>query len=154
MNTIKRWWNSVSGRLAPLPGDGAQEEDITASELRRMLQRCPACGDDFGNHYYAHFAMTSLSEDRRGRVREFLDACEDHLWREASGFQDFDDKRDAIVAYALRCAAGRIVFLLERSPSEAYEPDRLIACETLDEASGRELEALIAPTDWRRLNWT
>lgn len=151
MNKIKRWWNSVSGGLAP---DGAQTQDITASELCRMLQRCPVCGGEFGDHDYAHFAMTVLGEDRRGRVREFFDACEDHLWQEAVGFQDFDAKRDAIVAYALRCSRGRIAVLLERSPFEVYESDRLIACDVLDDASGRELETLIAQTDWRSLNWT
>jgi hypothetical protein len=154
VNKIKRWWNSVSGRLAPLTEGGTQTQDITAGELCRMLQRCPVCGGAFDHHDYAHFAVTVLGEDRRGRVREFLDACEDRLWEEAVAFQDFDARRDAIVAYALRCSRGRIAVLLERSPSEVYESDRLIACDVLDEASGRELETLIAQTDWRRLNWT
>lgn len=151
MNKIRSWWKNVSARLA---AEGNTLEDITGSELCRMLKHCPTCGDGFNNHDYAHIAVTVLGQDRRGRVREFLDACEDHLWEEAVTFQDFDARRDALVAYALRCHTGRIIVLLERSPSEAYESDRLIACDVLDEASGRELESLIAQPDWRRLNWT
>ena len=151
MNKIKRWWNSVSGRLAQ---DGTQTEDITAGELCRMQQHCPVCGGGFDHHDYAHFAMTVLGEDRRGRVREFFDACEDREWREALAFLEFDAKRDALVAYAMRCHTGRLAVLLERSPIEAYEADRLIACDVLDDASGRELEQLIEQNSWRRLNWT
>lgn len=150
MNKLKRWWNSVSGRLA----DGTQTQDITAGELCRMLQRCPVCGGDFNDHDYAHFAMTVLGEDRRGRVREFFEACEDREWGEALTFQEFDAKRDAVVAYAMRCHTGRLAVLLERSPFEVYEADRLIACDVLDDASGRELERLIESNSWRRLNWT
>ncbi len=148
MKKIKRWWNSVSGRLSAA---GTQTEDVTATELARMLQRCPVCHDQFNGHAYAHFAVTILGENRRGRVREFLDACEEHWWAEAEKFQEFDPKRDAIVAYAMRCSSGRMALLIERSPCEAYESDRLIACDVLDEASGRELEKLIQAPDWRRL---
>jgi hypothetical protein len=154
VNKIKRLWNSVSGKLAPLAEEGTEAQDITAIELRRMLRRCPVCGGGFEEHVYALFAMTVLGEDRRGRVREFLDACEDREWEEAIGFQEFDDKRDAIVAYAMRCSTGRLAVLIERSPVGSYEPDRLIACDVIDEAEGRRLEGLIDQNDWRRLNWT
>jgi hypothetical protein len=150
MNKIKRWWNSVSGRLAV---EGTQVEDITASELRRMLQRCPVCGGGFENHDYAHFAVTILVEEKRGRVKEFFEACEERQWEEAQRFQEFDPQRDAIVAYALRCATNRLAFVMERSPFEVYESDRLVACDVLDEASGQRLEQIIARNNWRRLSW-
>jgi hypothetical protein len=148
MNKIKRWWNSVSGRLEP----GTQVEDITASELRRMLRNCPVCRGGFEGHEYAHLAVTVFGAEKRGRVRELLEACDDRLWEEAHGFQEFDPKRDAIVAYAVRCRSGRLAYVIERSPSETYESDRLIACDALDEASGRRLEQILAQTSWRRLS--
>ncbi len=149
MKRIKRWWNTVSGRLS---ADGTQTEDMTARELCRMLQRCPVCREDFKDHHYAHFSVTILGEDRRGRVREFFDAVEDGDWKEAQRFQEFDPKRDAVVAYVMKCSGGRIAVLLERSPFELYETDRLIACDVLDEESGRALDRLIAQNDWRRLS--
>jgi hypothetical protein len=148
VNKIKRWWNTVSGRLS---ADGTQTEDMTARELCRMLQRCPVCHGEFNGHHYAHFAVTILGEDRRGRVREFFDAVEDWDWEEAQKFQEFDPKRDAVVAYVVKCSGGRMAVLLERSPFEHYETDRLIACDMIDEESGRELDGMIARNDWRRL---
>jgi hypothetical protein len=154
MNRIKRWWSGVSGRLALLAEGGAQVEDTTANELRRMLQRCPVCGGGFENHDYAHFAVTVFAEEKRGRVKEFFEACEERRWEAALQFQEFDPKRDAIVAYALRCATNHLAFVIERNPAELYESDRLIACDALDEDSGRRLEQIIARNDWRKLNWT
>lgn len=154
MNKIKRWWTSVSGRLTLLADGGTQVEDTTASELCRMLQRCPVCGGGFENHDYAHFAVTVFTDEKRGRVKEFFEACEDRRWEEARRFQEFDPKRDAIVAYALRCATNRLALVIERNPVEVYEPDRVIACDALDETSGRRLECFIAQNNWRRLNWT
>ena len=154
MNKIKRWWNGVSGRLTLLVEGGKQVEDTTASELRRMLQRCPVCGGDFENHYYAHFAVTVFADEKRGRVKEFLEACEERRWEEARRFQEFDPAHDAIVAYAVRCATNRLAFVIERSPSELYEADRVIACDVLYERDSQRLENLIAQSDWRRLIWT
>jgi hypothetical protein len=133
---------------------GAAAEDLTGRELSRMLQRCPVCREDFAGHFYAHFAVTVLGEDRRGRVREFFDACEDRDWEGVRQFQEFDPRRDAVVAYAVRCRAGRIALAIERSPFEGYEADRLIACDVLEEESGQELNGLIAENDWRRMSWT
>ncbi|MGE0883649.1 MAG: hypothetical protein AB7P14_08905 [Blastocatellales bacterium] len=148
MNRIKRWWNSVSGKLTT---DGNQTEDVTARELCRMLQRCPVCGGGFEEHLYAHFAVTVFAEERGGRVKEFLRACEEHQWETVQQFQEFDARRDAVVAYALRCSTGRLVALLERSPFESYEADRLIACDVLDDASGEQLRVIVPPGDWRKL---
>lgn len=150
MNRIKRWWNSVSGKLL---ADGNSADDMTARELCRMLQRCPACGGEFEEHQYAHFAVTVLADDRNGRVKEFLRAVEDHRWPEVQQFQEFDARRDAIVAYALQCKSGRVAALLERSPTELYEADRLIACDVLDEESGTVLRKLVPSNDWRRLSF-
>lgn len=144
---IKRWWNTVSGKLSL---DGTQA-DVTARELRRMLQRCPVCGEGFDAHVYAHFAVTVFGEETNGRVKEFLRTCEEHQWEQAQQFQEFDAKRDALVSYAFQCSTGRVAALLERSPYETYEADRLIACDVLDEASGAQLKALVAPGDWRKL---
>ncbi|MDQ3009898.1 MAG: hypothetical protein M3X11_04250, partial [Acidobacteriota bacterium] len=85
MNRIKRWWNSVSGKLTM---DGNQTEDVTARELCRMLQRCPLCGTGFEEHQYAHFAVTVFTEDRNGRAKEFLRAVEDHHWQAVQQFQE------------------------------------------------------------------
>ncbi len=148
MNRIKRWWNSVSGKLVAY---NSQPDDVTGRELCRMLQRCPVCGDGFGEHLYAHFAVTVMTEERNGKVKEFLRACEEHQWESVQLFQEFDARRDALVAYALRCQNGRLVALLERSPSESYEEDRLIACDVLDEPNSQRLGILISPGDWRRM---
>lgn len=148
MNRIKRWWNSVSGKLV---ADANQPDDITGRELCRMLQRCPVCGGGFEEHQYAHFAVTVMAEERNGRVKEFLRACEEHQWESVQQFQEFDARRDALVAYVLRCQSGRLVALLERSPSESYEEDRLIACDVLDDSSGQQLGGLISQNNWRRM---
>lgn len=151
MNRIKRWWNSVSGKLTT---GALQMNDVTARELCRMLQRCPVCGGEFTEHTYAHFAVTVFGDDVAARVKEFLAICEEHRWEEVQRFQEFDANRDALVAYAMRCSSGRLAALIERSPYETYESDRLIACDVLDDASGRQLEKLVAQTDWRKLIWT
>lgn len=148
MNRIKRWWNSVSGKLKP---EEAQPDDVTGRELCRMLQRCPVCGGGFSDHLYAHFAVTVMAEERNGRVKEFLRACEEHKWESVQSFQEFDARRDALVAYALRCTKGRLVAVLERSPCESYEEDRLIACDVLDEPTSNSLGILVSPGDWRRM---
>ncbi len=92
-----------------------------------------------------------MAEERNGRVKEFLRACEEREWETVQGFQEFDARRDAMVAYAMRCASGRLVALLERSPSENYEEDRLIACDVLDEANSKRMSILVSPGDWRRM---
>ena len=148
MNRIKRWWTSVSGKLLT---NGNSGEDMTARELCRMLQRCPVCGGEFDEHLYAHFAVTVFAEGRNGRVKEFLGAVEDHRWQEAQQFQEFDSKRDALVAYAMQCKSGRMAALIERSPSEAYESDRLIVRNVLDEESGRQFKKLVPSADWRKM---
>ena len=148
MNRIKRWWNSVSGKLSV---NGNQTEDVTARELCRMLQRCPVCGGEFDEHRYAHFAVTVFAEERNGRVKEFLRACEEHRWQDAQQFQEFDARHDAVVAYALDCRTGKLATLLERSPFEAYEADRLISCDLLGEESGQQLRAIVPPGDWRKM---
>lgn len=148
MNRIKRWWNTVSGKLK---ADEIQPDDVTGRELCRMLQRCPVCGGGFEEHLYSHFAVTVMAEERNGRVKEFLRACEEHQWESVQGFQEYDARRDALVAYAMRCRNGRLAALLERSPSESYEEDRLIACDVLDEATGQRLGILVSPGDWRRM---
>ena len=148
MNRIKRWWNSVSGKLLT---NGNSGDDMTARELCRMLQRCPVCGGEFDEHLYAHFAVTVLTEERNGRVKEFLRAVEEHRWQETQQFQEFDARRDAVVAYALQCKSARLAALLERSPFESYEADRLIACDVLEEESGRQFKKLVPPSDWRKM---
>jgi len=98
--------------------------------------------------------MTILAEQRSRRVREFFDACDDRNWEEAQAFQDFDGEQDAVIAYVLRCHTGRKAFLLELSPFEYYEPDRLIAISLLDIECGEKLDRQIDDTNWRRLSWT
>ena len=149
MNKIKKWWTGVSGRLV---ADASVKEDVTAVELCRMLKRCPVCAGDFDEHAYAHFAVTVLADQQKHRAMNFIEACEEHRWEEARRFQEFEKDRDALVAYAVRCNTGRLTLLLERSPFEVYESDRLIACNVLDETSGYRLERLVARNDWRRLN--
>jgi len=148
VNRLKRWWSTVSGKLKP---EETQPDDVTGRELCRMLQRCPVCGGGFDDHLYAHFAVTIMAEDRNGRVKEFLRACEEHQWETVQGFQEFDARRDAMVAYAMRCSNGRLAALLERSPSENYEEDRLIACDVLDEPTSKRVSILVSPGDWRRM---
>jgi hypothetical protein len=151
MNKLKRWWNSVSGKLTLNP---AEAPDPTARELCRMMKRCPVCAGEFDDHSYAHFAVTVLADHEAHRALEFIDACEDHRWEDARRYQEFDHENDALVAYALRCNTGRLSLLLERSPFEAYELDRLFCCNVLDVTSGERLERIVAPNDWRRLYWT
>lgn len=116
-----------------------------------MLQRCPVCGGEFDEHLYAHFAVTVLDEGRNGKVKQFLGAMEDHRWQEAQQFQEFDAKRDALVAYAMQCKSGRMAALIERSPVEAYETDRLIVRKVLDEETGQQFKKLVPYADWRRM---
>lgn len=148
---MKRWWRSASGNNDE---SGIETEDITARELCRMMGRCPVCHGGFARHLYAHFAVTVFGEERKGSVREFFNACEDRDWEEVRRFQEFDAKRDAVVAYALKCRTGGMAMVFERSPFDDYEADRLIACEVLDEGSGERLDRMIAQGDWRRLSWT
>jgi hypothetical protein len=151
VKSIKRWWIQVSGKLSL---DPREIEDVTARELRRMMRRCPVCRGDFTQHFYTLFAMTVLTHDSSQRVRQFFKACDDRDWVEARMFQEFDSEQDAVVAYVMRCHTGRIAFLLELSPFEYYEPDRLFALSLLDHESGQKLDGHIEENDWRRLSWT
>ncbi|HMX27565.1 MAG TPA: hypothetical protein PKC13_18365, partial [Blastocatellia bacterium] len=83
--------------------------------------------------------------------KQFLSAMEDHRWQEAQQFQEFDSKRDALVAYALQCKSGRMAALIERSPFESYETDRLIVRNVLDEESGQRFKKLVPSADWRKM---
>jgi hypothetical protein len=98
--------------------------------------------------------MTVLAHDCANRVRQFFNACDDRNWVEAQRFQEFDSEQDAIIAYVMRCHTGRIAFLLELSPFEYYEPDRLIAVSLLDHENGQKLDHHIEEENWRRLGWT
>ncbi|MCI0338536.1 MAG: hypothetical protein L0226_13250 [Acidobacteria bacterium] len=151
MNSIKRWWLRVSGKLSL---DSTETVDVTSRELCRMLRQCPVCRGNFTQHFYALFAMTVIDDDCRKRVREFFDACDDRDWQGARMFQEFDADRDAVVAYVMRCETGRIALMLELSPYEYYESDRVFACDVLDDETGRELHRHIAQSNWRRLSWT
>jgi hypothetical protein len=151
VKSIKRWWIQVSGKLSL---DPREIEDVTARELRRMMRRCPVCRGDFRQHSYTLFAMTVLAHNSGQRVKEFFDACDDRNWIEARMFQEFDAEQDAVVAYVMRCHTGRIAFLLELSPFEYYEPDRLFALSLLDHESGQTLDRHIEENDWRSLSWT
>lgn len=51
----------------------------------------------------------------------------------------------------MRCHTGKVALLLERSPFEAYEADRLIACDVLPENNGSQLSTMVAPNEWRRM---
>jgi hypothetical protein len=148
---MKRWWKSASGNHEE---GGIEKEDITARELCRMMGRCPVCRGGFARHLYAHFAVTVFGEELKSRVREFFNACEDRDWEEVRRFQEFDSKRDAVVAYALKCRNGGMAMVFERSPFDDFEADRLIACEVLDEGSGQRLDSMIDQGEWRRLSWT
>lgn len=119
-----------------------------------MMRRCPVCRGDFTQHFYTLFAMTILTQESSRRVRQFFDACDDRNWEEARRFQEFDAEQDAVVAYVLRCHTGRIAFLLELSPFEYYEPDRLFALSLLDAECGQQLDRQIEENNWRRLSWT
>ncbi|MBO0800601.1 MAG: hypothetical protein J2P31_17415, partial [Blastocatellia bacterium] len=114
----------------------------------------PVCRGDFAQHFYTLFAMTILTQESGRRVRQFFDACDDGDWEEARKFQDFDAEQDAVVAYVLRCHTGRIAFLLELSPFEYYEPDRLFALSLLDVECSQKLDGQIEENNWRRLSWT
>jgi hypothetical protein len=154
MERIKQWWSGLSDRLLPGALRRVETADMTARELCRMMIRCPVCGGEFEDHAYAHFAVTVLADEPKERVRDFIEACEDQRWEDAQRFQDFDRQNDAIVAYVMRCNTGRLSILLERSPFEVYESDRLFSCNVLNEISGRRLERLVSSNDWRRLHWT
>lgn len=166
MNKIKILLNTVSGKLS-LDKIGAAvapavEEDTTARELCRMLRRCPVCGahaEERGltEHAYAHLAVTVLGEDAVGRAKHFLAACEEQRWTDARRFQEFDGRRDALVAYSVRCAAGdasRAAVLIERVPAKDYEGDRIIACDVVSGDSAIALASVIPHNEWRRLDWT
>lgn len=146
MKSIRRWWNRVSGKLAlDAPGD------VTAMELCRMLQRCPSCDGNFDQHYYALFAVTVLEDDRAARLREFFGAIEEYRWEDAQKYQDFDQHRDAVVAYVLRCRTGALSLIMERSPSEVYETDRLISCTPVGDPDAGRLDRIIPANEWRSL---
>ncbi len=149
MNSIKRWWNKVSGRLV---ADGEDARDVTAMELCRMLQRCPSCAGTFEEHTYALFAVTVLGDERTERLKEFFNAIEEYRWEDAQKYQDFDQKRDAVVAYALKCRSGSLALVMERSPSEVYESDRLIACTLIEHENGQLLNRIIPANEWRQLS--
>jgi len=117
-----------------------------------MLQRCPACQAGFENHQYALFAVTILGDDRKERLRDFFQAGDENRWADLQKFQDFDSKQDAVVAYAVKCPEDKTVFVMERSPSELYEVDRLIACKVLDAEQGADLEKTIPENEWRQLS--
>lgn len=166
MNRIKSLLSSVSGKFS-LDKIGTAtaptlEDDTTARELCRMLRRCPICAaptkeHGLAGHAYAHLGVTVLGEAARGRAKEFLAACEEQRWMDVRRYQEFDAKRDALVAYSVRCHpddAGRAAVLIERIPAKDYEEDRIIACDVVKGESAMALATVIPHNEWRRLDWT
>jgi hypothetical protein len=128
------------------------DEDPTATEIRRMLTVCPACHQSCDAHSYALFATTVAVTDRGSRLREFLDTLKKNDWAKAMEFQEFEGSQDAAEAYAVRCVSGPVILLIIRSPFELFEPGEILSREVLEPSSGKALVRLIQPDAWANLS--
>ena len=126
-------------------------ESLRTREMQRFFDECPACSGSFVAHDVATFAMTVARNETSQRTKDFLKALQDHRWRDAKSFQQFDGAYNAAVARVLRCAVGSLVLLIVRDPEELYESSSLLVCEVLSTEMAAALNSEIAPEQWERL---
>ena len=122
-----------------------------ATNLRRMLELCPACQKGFENHRCILFGMTVASKENEEGLGEFSNAPKTHDWSKAKEFSEFDGGYNALEAYALKCVSGSFVLLVVRDPFELFESSSILHAEVLNQESGADLETVLGADNWRSL---
>jgi len=122
-----------------------------ATNLRRMLELCPACQRGLENHRYTLFGMTVASRENEERLGEFSNALKTHDWSKAKEFSEFDGGYNALEAYALKCVSGSFVLLVVRDPFELFDSSSILHSEVLNQESGADLETVLGADNWRSL---
>jgi hypothetical protein len=148
MEILKRLWAAIGG--GEIPGN-IGSGDAKAENLKRVLQRCPICGNDFLNHSYALFATTVFAEGNKHRIELLFTALEQHDWLQAVQFQDWDVLSNNVEAYALKCSTGQVALVIIHSPYEVFERDSLIKLEVLNGELGNALISFVGVDRWKPL---
>jgi hypothetical protein len=146
ISKVREAWTSIRG-----DGETSQRRsDPTAEKLSRLLCSCPLCRSALTDHYFSLFATTILDGGGKKRLTEVLEKFQEHRWDDLSEYSDWDSSTDDLEIYAIRCPTNRVALAIIRSPTELYEPERLIHCEILDSEESGKVSALIEESNWRK----
>ena len=139
--------SQVSG--IAVDADGSPE-CIIARELRCILDGCPICQGGFRDHTY--YVLATFVMDKRvdgaTRLAQFLQCIRDCRWHDVLGFRQWTASADAIVAFAFRCANGRVGIVTVFSPADAEAPDEPLHFTILSVEEGKKLLAVLEPQYW------
>lgn len=146
MRSLQNLWNAISGEKLT---DALDVEDATSLNLKKLLEQCPLCGNEFSGHRYTSFASIIIKEGNEDEVIRFFTVLKEHSWLEARKFKSWDATRDDIESYLIQCTDGRLALLIIRAPAELYEPDTVIASEHLSVEESAQLFTLMKELGWR-----
>ena len=114
-----------------------------------MLKQCPICFNSFSGHWYAMFATVVFVQENKVLIEKFLSALEQHNWKEAAQFQDWDPVSDDLEAYALKCSSGNAALVIIESPYELYYNNSLMRIEVLSSSIASDFLSSVASDRWR-----
>jgi hypothetical protein len=139
--------SQVSG--IAVDADGSPE-CVVARELRGILDGCPICQGGFHDHTYSIVATVVMDETADGvaRLTEFLRCVRNCVWHAVLGFQQWIASADTIVAFAFRCARGRVGIVTVFSPADPEAPDEPLHFTILSVEEAKRLLAVLEPGHW------
>jgi hypothetical protein len=79
---------------------GVVRDSVIARELRRTLQRCPACDSGYRDHSYALLATVVMNKDCQSslRLKQYYDFLQEHRWHELLCMREWSDSADSLVS--------------------------------------------------------
>jgi hypothetical protein len=125
-------------------------ESVLARELRSILDSCPICQGGFRDHIYSVLATLVMdgTADGVARLAQFLRCIRDCRWYDVLGFRQWAASADTIVAFAFRCAEGRVGIVTVFSPADSEMPDEPLHFTILAVEEGKKLLAVLEPGHW------
>ena len=125
-------------------------ECVVARELRGILDGCPICQGGFRDHTYSVLATLVMDEKADGvaRLAQFLGCIRNCRWYDVLSFRQWIASADTIVAFAFRCAEGRVGIVTVFSPADSEAPDEPLHFSILSVEEGKKLLAVLEPGRW------
>jgi hypothetical protein len=129
---------------------GRSPECVVARELRSILDGCPICQGGFRDHTYSVLATLVMDENAYGvaRLAQFLRCIRDCRWHDVLGFRQWIASANTIVAFAFRCAKGRVGIVTVFSPADSEAPDEPLHFTILSVEEGKNLLGVLEPGHW------
>ena len=123
---------------------------VIARQLRNTLDGCPICDGGYRDHIYTVLVTLVMEKDKVGqlRVEHYFNLLQAKQWRKLLCIQDWNDRADTLVGFAVRCPAGRVGIVTIFSPAKPDLPDTPLHYMILPVEEGRDLLALLPSERW------